>query len=60
MVVCDNRMQNVINIITIAICTPHCVQGTCVSPDQCACDSGWTGLNCNTGNVNTLIYHNHY
>ena len=34
----------------LAICIPHCVQGTCVSPDTCICHNGWTGLNCDTGN----------
>ncbi|KAJ8046213.1 Nephronectin [Holothuria leucospilota] len=29
------------------ICTNNCVHGTCVGPDMCKCDKGYTGKSCN-------------
>jgi len=29
-----------------ATCTKGCINGHCVSPDQCYCDSGWHGDDC--------------
>ncbi len=30
------------------LCDPQCINGECVSPDLCRCESGWTGNDCNT------------
>ena len=32
-----------------AVCIPQCVHGSCIQPDVCACDPGWTGLRCTVG-----------
>ena len=32
-----------------AVCIPQCVHGSCIQPDVCACDPGWTGLRCKIG-----------
>ena len=32
-----------------AVCIPQCGHGTCIQPDECACDPGWTGLRCTIG-----------
>ena len=32
-----------------AVCVPQCGHGTCIQPDVCACDPGWTGLRCTIG-----------
>ena len=32
-----------------AVCIPQCVHGTCIQPDVCECDPGWTGLRCTVG-----------
>ncbi|XP_071818165.1 uncharacterized protein [Apostichopus japonicus] len=29
------------------ICTMNCVHGTCIGPDRCKCDPGFTGKSCN-------------
>ena len=34
--------------IFVAICTSPCVQGTCISPDMCQCNTGWTGSTCDS------------
>ena len=36
-------------IIIVAICTPLCQNGQCVSPDVCECTVGWTGRRCRVG-----------
>ena len=30
------------------ICKQNCTNGMCISPDQCACNVGWEGRDCNT------------
>ena len=34
-----------------AICVSGCIYGECVGPGNCACQTGWTGDSCNTGNI---------
>ena len=34
----------------VAICSSECVHGTCIGPDVCPCDPGWTGARCDIGN----------
>ncbi len=38
-------------IFSVAICSPECVNGDCVSPNTCDCDVGWTGSTCNEGEL---------
>jgi len=30
-----------------AICSPTCVHGNCIAPNQCSCNSGWGSSTCN-------------
>ena len=30
------------------LCWPNCLNGDCVAPNKCACESGWTGPSCAT------------
>jgi len=30
-------------------CEPLCQNGRCILPNLCACNSGWTGLDCSVG-----------
>ena len=39
----------IFNCHIIAVCIPQCVHGTCIQPDICACEPGWTGLRCTIG-----------
>ena len=39
----------IFNIYPTAVCIPHCGHGTCIQPDVCVCDPGWTGLRCTVG-----------
>ena len=32
-----------------AVCIPQCGHGTCIQPDVCVCEPGWTGLRCTIG-----------
>ena len=40
-------------IITITLisvqCVPTCAHGSCVGPNTCQCDPGWTGRSCRIG-----------
>ena len=37
---------------TAAVCTSPCQNGgTCTAPDTCACDVGWTGMQCERGGL---------
>ena len=38
-----------IYVITLALCNPNCLHGSCVAPDSCICELGWTGGTCNQG-----------
>jgi hypothetical protein len=38
----------VIIFMFVAICSPSCVNGTCVSPNVCNCNTGWQGTLCST------------
>jgi len=29
------------------VCNPTCVNGNCIAPNQCSCEIGWGGSNCN-------------
>ena len=40
-------LYSIIHII--AVCIPQCGHGTCIQPDECTCDPGWTGLRCKIG-----------
>ena len=37
-------------LINIALCS-NCQNGVCVHPNECQCDSGYTGAACDTGKV---------
>ena len=30
-------------------CVPTCARGSCVGPNTCQCDPGWTGRSCRIG-----------
>ena len=36
----------------IAICSPSCQHGRCTSPNNCTCNSGWTGRDCSQRECN--------
>ena len=48
----------IINFI-VAICTPLCQNGQCVSPDVCECTAGWTGSRCRVGKQHYCNYKDH-
>lgn len=43
---------NSYNFFGAVICDPSCVNGDCVFPGVCLCDSTWTGEDCSQGNSN--------
>ena len=36
--------------VFVAICTAGCVNGNCTEPNNCTCENGWKGVDCNKGN----------
>ena len=36
-------------------CSLECVHGECIFPGLCACDAGWRGEQCDTGQLDILI-----
>lgn len=44
-----------VDIETLQETCPPCINGHCIPPGVCACDSGWTGDNCTTGKVDRYI-----
>ena len=48
---CARHANVVVNCSHAAICENGCVYGACIGPENCNCQTGWTGVTCNTGNV---------
>ncbi len=46
-------VEMILNSTTVEapVCAVECVNGLCVPPGLCACNRGWTGVNCTTGTV---------
>ena len=49
-------LNHIINFRLSAFCSNACQNGgTCTAPDTCACDVGWTGMQCDTGEMKLLL-----
>ena len=53
-----NPSRRLLSDVVSAICVGGCGHGRCAAPNNCRCDSGWTGRQCNTGRRQPLLYRN--
>ena len=45
-----------LHVLFIAVCSGGCANGgTCIAPEVCACELGWTGPTCEEGNKSNII-----
>ena len=45
----DNFLKGINLIVFIAVCDPQCVHGICNRPNKCACEPGFGGDACESG-----------
>ena len=41
-----NKAKDMMNPCSMPTCEPTCVNGECLSPNDCACEIGWEGAHC--------------